>query len=91
MIKFKESIFFGREDCLEKCYLLHKRLEEAFNIMSGLQQPDHSANEKIAKESEYLRSDSEKELYDIGIDLITAIGLYDYVFGNPEPEYNEYD
>ena len=50
MIKFKEPIFFGREDCLEKCYLLHKRLEEAFNIMSGLQQPDHSDNEKIAKE-----------------------------------------
>lgn len=91
MIKFKEPIFFGREDCLEKCYLLHKRLEEAFNIMSGLQQPDRSNSEEIAKESEYLRSDSEKELYDIGIDLITAIGLYDYVFGNPEPEYNEYD
>lgn len=75
MIKFKEPIFFGREDCLEKCYLLHKRLEEAFSILGGLQQPDHSDSEEIAREAERNRLDSEEDLADIGIDIITALGL----------------
>lgn len=75
MREFKRTIFFGGDDCLEQCYLLHKRLEKAFDILGGLQQPDHSDSEEFAKEAEYARLDSEKDLVDIGIDIITALGL----------------
>lgn len=75
MRKFDETIFFGREDCLEKCYILHRRLEEAFDIMSGLQQPGHSDSEEIAKELDIFGSDLEEDLVDIGLDIITALGL----------------
>jgi len=75
MRKFDETVFFGREDCLEKCYLLHRRLEEAFNIMSGLQQPDHSNSEEITKELNFFESYLEEDLVDIGLDVITALGI----------------
>ena len=75
MRKFDETIFFGCEDCLEKCYILHRRLEEAFNILGGLQQPDHSDSEEIAKQAEQVRLELEEDLADIGIDIITALGL----------------
>lgn len=71
MRKFDETIFFGREDCLEKCYILHRRLEEAFNILGGLQQPNHSDSEEI----DIFESDPKEDLVDIGLDIITALGL----------------
>lgn len=74
MRNFKERIFFGSEDCLEKCYKLHKRLEEAFNILGGLQQPDHSDSEKIANEMKEQREENERELNDIILDLRVALG-----------------
>lgn len=75
MRKFDETIFFDREDCLEKCYILHRRLEEAFDILGGLQQPNHSDNEETAKEIDFFGSDLEEDLVDIGLDIITALGL----------------
>jgi hypothetical protein len=75
MRKFDETIFFGREDCLEKCYILHRRLEEAFDILGGLQQPGHSDNEETAKEIDFFGSNLEEDLVDIGLDIITALGI----------------
>lgn len=75
MRKFDKTIFFGCEDCLEKCYILHRRLEEAFDILGGLQQPNHSDSEETEKEVDFFASNLEEDLVDIGLDIITALGI----------------
>lgn len=80
MRKFNEIIFFGNEDCLGQCYLLHKRLEEGFNIISGLQQPDHPDSEEHAKALDEERLILNEELVNIGLDILDALGISDLVF-----------
>lgn len=80
MRKFKETIFFGNEDCLGQCYSLHKRLEEGFDIVSGLQQPDHPDSLEHANQLEEERIDLNKELVDIGLDILDALGLSNAIF-----------
>lgn len=76
MRKFKEIIFFGNEGCVKKCKNLHKRLDEAFNIVGGLQQPDHPDNEESAKELKIQRLNLKQELLDIVMDINSALGFY---------------
>ena len=40
-LEIKDRIFFGSlpDQCRSKCYLLHQKLEEAFVLMGGTQQP----------------------------------------------------
>lgn len=70
MRNFKEQIFFGSEYYLEKCYKLHKRLEEAFNILGEL----YSDSEEIANEMKEQREENKRELNDIILDLRVALG-----------------
>ena len=75
MRKFKEEIFFSSEECVQKCQSLHKRLDEAFEMLISLQQLDYFNSEEQAKELKEKRLNSEKELLDIGTDIISALGL----------------
>lgn len=75
MRKFEEEIFFSSEECVLKCQSLHKRLDEAFNILINLQQLDYFNSEEQARDLKEKRVKSEKELLDIGIDIISALGL----------------
>lgn len=91
MRKFDETIFFGREDCLEKCYILHRRLEEAFDILGGLQQPNHSDSEETEKEVDFFASNLEEDLADIGMDIIIALGLSEVLSKKKPRELNLFD
>lgn len=75
MRKFEEEIFFSSEECVNKCKSLHKRLDEAFDILINLQQLDYFDSEEQAKKLKEKRSNFEKELLDIGMDIISALGL----------------
>jgi len=70
MRQFKKMIFLGNGDqSLIDCYKLHKRLEEGFDILGGLQQSDQGCANIHDK-----RHSLEKDLKDIIKDIKVALG-----------------
>jgi len=76
MREFDKVLNMGNGDFSEiGCYRLHRRLEDGFSILSGLQQPDHSSSQKEADLSIVERRMSRKELEDVVRDIVTAFGF----------------
>ena len=73
MRQVDRMIFFGNHECLAKCYKLHQRLEEAFTILGGLQQPDHSSSEHMANINKREGKKLKRELIDIAADISVAL------------------
>ena len=55
-------------------YDLHKHLEKALSILSGLQQPNHGDSQDYVFQSERYRRIQELELEDILTDIVVALG-----------------
>jgi hypothetical protein len=58
-----------------KCYLMHKKLEEIFNLMSGLQQPSHAETESEARNDEWQYEKGILRLKRNVLDIISDIGF----------------
>lgn len=72
--KFKKIVFLGSPNSKEIISSLHSRLDEALNILGGLQQPDRCENEECAKQCASDRVHYESELSNAIIDLRVALG-----------------
>lgn len=74
MRKFKEVIFLGAPNSDFARKLLHERLDEALDILGGLQQPDHSESKEHAKQCDIDRAWWEFELSEAIMDLRVVLG-----------------
>lgn len=72
---FHSIIFAGRDDYHEQVALLHKQVDEALTIISGLQQPDHSESEAHAAECAADRKRHEEDLTLLAHDILAALGF----------------
>ena len=69
-----KMIFFGNDRCEKKCYRVHKKLEEAFTILGGLQQPPHSDSEESVIKNKRITRDAKQRLEDITKDIVYSLG-----------------
>lgn len=83
MRKIKDVIFFGNLDCFKGINAACTRLEDAFDIVGGMQQPDHPTSDEHAKRCVIERQTSQKELEDCLHDIAAALGLEIKVLTNP--------
>lgn len=77
MREFGNIIFFGQPTKYlneAQCYRLHQRLEDAFQHLSALQQPDHPESQEHFEQCKKWRTKAERELNDIINDICTALG-----------------
>ena len=52
-VKIKGQVFMGSgQFSMVECYHLHRRLEDAFTILSGIQQPPRATSEDDFKQSQ---------------------------------------
>jgi hypothetical protein len=84
MRKFDSMIFMGAGR-LSKWQIkdLQKRFEKGLDLLSGLQQPDHSESKEEAELAKIQRKNFEQELHDIVADLVVAFT------GKDEFQYKE--
>jgi len=68
-----QPIFFGSQDCEQECYRLHKLLEEAFVLLSGIQQPP-ACTEEPCPEEDLRRSRDEDRVRLIAAEIAGKLG-----------------
>ena len=60
--QFHRPIFFGNENCEDEVLILSGLIKYACDILSGLQQPDHSPDEETAEQCRIIRERDEASL-----------------------------
>ena len=69
-------INFAQDDCLARCYKLHRSLERAFSLMSGiLAQPAHSASEEEARLAEREFEQAVRDHHKLAEEIINGLGF----------------
>jgi hypothetical protein len=75
MLKFQKTIFLGNGKHSEaEVQKVRNRLEEAVEILCGLQQPGHPESEQAAKEEKQSYDQFTAQLQDALIDIVRALG-----------------
>ena len=81
----KDQIFFGSRGCLEECYRLHRKLEEAFQIISGIQQPPRPCDPvESCKRYDRDCEEGEQELLNIATNIVKGLLGKDFVVAEKE-------
>ena len=70
-----EVIFFGNPGASDAVRVVQRRLQEALENLSGLQQPDHPTSEADAIACQEEREIGAQDLMDAGVDIMVALGL----------------
>jgi hypothetical protein len=86
MRKFHGLLFHGRGKwSVRVCELLHKRLDEALSLASGLQQPDHPESHEEATACKRIRAVAEHERLDAVRDIVAALTGHEMTLGAELP------
>lgn len=67
-------VFFGSGNP-DVTKLVEKRLQDAFAILSGLQQPDHPSSDQEADGCRDFRAAATIDLFECGLDILAALGI----------------
>jgi hypothetical protein len=74
--KYFTPIFMGAgETSSEQCYMLHKKLEKIFELMSGLQQSSHAASEDEADADERQYERDTRKLKILVLNFMSDLGF----------------
>jgi predicted nucleic acid-binding OB-fold protein len=74
-------LFMGNgEYSLADCYLLHKELDRALTLLSGIQQPPHSDSVEQRIENIKQTEDAKEELNTIVNDIVMALTGKKYIY-----------
>lgn len=88
MREFHEVIFLGSPHSKQLRQELHDRLDEAIDMLGGLQQPDHPESKEHARQCEADRIYWEAQLSDAIMDLRVALGDNTAVTCSADSQFN---
>ena len=82
-MRIRKQIFFGNHGCMEECYHLHRRMEEAFQIIGGIQQPPRPCDpEESCKKYEQECREGEEEILYIANEIVKGLLGKEYEVGD---------
>ncbi len=84
-MKIKDVIFFGGRSCMEECYHLHRRMEEAFEILGGIQQPPRPCNNCEQGYDEAEIADGETDIHLVADEIVKGLLGKDYKIVRDKP------
>ena len=82
---FHGLIFFGNLSCIEQTAMLRDRLNDACQLVGGLQQGGHPDSEEDALAQETMRTSDQKAVEDIVRDIAAALLGRDITIGERLP------
>ena len=84
-LEIKDVIFFGGDRCLEKCYKLHQKMERAFTLNGGMQQPPRPCDpEESCKIYEKECAEGKAEVLIIATEIVKGLLGKDYMIAKKE-------